>query len=163
MAQSAGAGPMEGVLGALPWSWQVPYKFNFEKGKKYVEAYSKRYNSYPSTSGASAYTILHEYKAAVERAGSFESADVIMELEGHAYTSLKDKQIWRGFDHQSTQTVYAVKGKPAAEVNKDKFKQDFFEIISSIPRNRAAITESEWIENRKKAGLAPNLEALPGE
>ncbi len=163
MAEAGGAEEMEGVIGALPWSWNIPYKYGYEKGKKFVENFAAKHNRYPSTSGASAYTILHEYKAAVERAKSFDGAKVVKALEGHKYTLLKDTQVWRGFDHQSVQSVYAVKCKPASEVNKDKFKLDYFEILKKVPGSKAAVSRSEWISARKKAGKPIQLEKLPGE
>ena len=163
MAEDAGPENMEGVLGALPWSWNVPYQFDFAGGKRFVEAFAAKYNRYPCTSGASAYTILYEYKAAVERAGSFEGAKVVKALEGHTYTQLKDAQTWRAFDHQSLQTVYAVRCKPAAEVKKGKFGQDYFEILASMTGEQAFITEPDWKKARAAAGKPEQLQPLPGE
>jgi len=163
MAESAGPKVMEGVIGALPWCWQIPYKYGYTTGQKFVEDFSSLYNRYPSTSGASAYTILYEYRNAVERAGSFESANVIKTLEGHSYSLLKDNQTWREFDHQSVQTVYAVKCKPQTDVLKDKYKLDYFEIIGSIPGNTAAITYAEWKKARSEANQPTYLEPLAGE
>ena len=160
MAESAGPKTMEGVIGAVPWDWSVPYKYNFAAGKTFVENYARKYKRYPCTSGASAYTIVHEYKAAVERAGSFESAAVVKALEGHRYTRLKDEQVWRDFDHQSVQTVYAVRCKPEAEVLKDKFKLDYFEIINALPGEEAFRTRPEWNSFREAAGKPTELEAL---
>jgi len=157
MAEGGGPKVMEGVIGALPWSWQVPYKYNYPRGQKFVEDFSKKYSRYPSTSGASAYTILYEYKAAVERANSFDTYAVVKALKGHEYTLLKDKQVWREFDHQSVQTVYLVKCKPEAEVLKDKYKLDYFEIINSIPGEQAVKTFQEWSADRKAAGKTAEL------
>jgi ABC-type branched-subunit amino acid transport system substrate-binding protein len=153
MAASAGPKAMEGVVGALPWSWKVPYTYNYAKGMAFVDNYGNKYKSYPSTSAASAYTIIYQYKEAVERAGDFDSKAVIAMLEGHKYTLLKDEQVWRAFDHQSTQTVYAVRCKPEAQVLKDKFKQDYFEIIKSMPGEKAARSKDRWARTRKSAGL----------
>ena len=157
MAEGGGAKVMEGVIGALPWTWKIPYQFNYPRGKKFVEDFTAKYNRYPSTSGASAYTILYEYKAAVERAKSFDTAAVIRALEGHKYTLLKDQQQWRAFDHQSLQKVYAVKGNPASVVNKDKFKLDFFEIIGTVSASEASRTKKEWDAVRRKAGKPTKL------
>ncbi|MCI5162137.1 MAG: ABC transporter substrate-binding protein [Candidatus Electrothrix sp. AX5] len=158
MAKEAGAEAMEGVLGALPWAWNVPYKYDYPQGKKFVEKFSERYKSYPSTSAASAYTILYQYKEAVERAGTFDSKKLIAALEGHTFVSLKDEQQWRAFDHQALQTVYAVRGKPADEVRQDKFKQDYFEILYKMDGNEAARTQEQWLKIRKDADLSPELE-----
>ncbi len=158
MAESGGPKVMEGVIGSLPWTWRVPYLYDFENGKAFVENFDKKYNRYPSTSGASAYTILYEYKAAVERAGSFDTYEVVKALEGHTYTLLKDSQTWRAFDHQSIQTVYAVKCKSQVEVLKDKYKLDYFEIISKLDGESAARTFEEWKAARAKAGKSIQLD-----
>ena len=160
MAEGGGPKVMEGVVGALPWCWQVPYEYGYARGQEFVETYAARHGRYPSTSGASSYTILHEYKAAVERAGSFAAPAVITALEGHTYTLLKDAQTWRAFDHQSVQTVYAVKCKPAAAVVADKYKLDYFEILFSLPGEQAACTREQWNAAREAAGLPTELEAL---
>ncbi len=160
MAESGGPKVMEGVIGALPWSWKVPYEYNYSAGMIFVEKFGKRFGRYPSTSGASAYTIVYQYRDAVQRAKTLNSADVIRALEGHTYQQLKDKQTWRPFDHQSIQTVYAVKCKPKAAVLKDKFKLDFFEIIDSMPGAEAVRTRDEWNAARINAGKPTRLETL---
>lgn len=163
MAEDAGPSAMEGVIGALPWYWRIPLTDNYPEGKAFVEKFEKKFRRYPDTSGASAYVIVKEYKAAVERAGTFETRAVVKALEGHTYVGLKDKQTWRPFDHQSVQTVYAVKCKPAREVVADKYKLDYFEIIDSMAGAQAAITHEEWKAHRKAAGKPLSLEKLPGE
>jgi len=163
MAERGGPRAMEGVVGTLPWCWQIPYKYNYTKGIKFVEDFQKEHQRYPSTSAASAYAIMHEYKSAVERAGSFESKKVIKALEGHRYQLLKDQQVWRNFDHQSVQTVYVVRCKPREEVVKNKYNLDYFEIIDSLPGDLAAITRQEWHDVRRKAGKPTRLEKLPSD
>lgn len=163
MAENGGPKVMEGVVGAVPWCWKLPYDYDFPNGKRFVEAFERRYGRYPSSSGASAYTIVHQYKEAVERAGSFYAPDVIRSLEGHRYTSLKDEQVWRDFDHQSVQSVYAVMCKPEIQVLKDRYHLDYFDIIGMIPGNEAACTRKEWADIRKSSGRPPWLEPLPGD
>jgi len=92
MAQGAGPEAMEGIIGATPWMWSVPFKYNYPNGIAFVKKFEERYKRYPTTSGASAYVIMNEYKAAVERAKTFETKAVIAALEGHKYTGLKDEQ-----------------------------------------------------------------------
>jgi ABC-type branched-subunit amino acid transport system substrate-binding protein len=158
MAESAGLENMEGVLGALDWAWRIPELTNSASGKEFVKNFSAKYNRYPCCSGGAAYTILYEYKAAVERAKSFDTAAIISALEGSKFTLLKDEQVWRAFDHQCVQTVYAVKCKPAAEVLKDPFKLDFFEIINSLPGEKAFRTQEEWNKVREEVGKPTKLE-----
>jgi branched-chain amino acid transport system substrate-binding protein len=143
--------------------WNVPYEYNYPLGKKFVENFAAKYKRYPSSSGGSAYTILYEYKAAVERAKTFATTAVIKALEGHSYTLLKDKQVWRDFDHQSVQTVYAAKCNPAPMVKRDKFQMNYFRIINSVPGPEAVRTRKEWNKLREVAGKHSYLAKLPGE
>ena len=158
MATSAGPKVMEGVIGALPWSWNVPFQYNYVRGKEFVQKYAKRHNSYPSTSAASAYTILYQYRDAVTRAGTFDTKKVIAALEGHKFISLKDEQQWRDFDHQCIQSVYTVRCKSAQEVQKDKFKQDYFQILDKMDGKEAVRSREQWLNIRKETGKPFSLE-----
>ncbi len=158
MAEGAGAEAMEGVLGTLPWSWKIPFDKGYQKGIDFVKKFENKYKRYPNTSGASAYVILHQYKEAVERAKTFDTMAVIKALEGHKYIGLKDEQYWRAFDHQSVQTVYAVRGKKADVVKKDKYQLDYFEVINEMKGDDAAIPYDEWVAVRAKVGLAATLD-----
>jgi len=158
MAIEAGPEAMEGVIGALPWAWNIPYKYNYPQGKEFVEKFSKMYNSYPSSSAASAYTVLYQYKDAVERAGTFTAKKIIEALEGHSFVSLKDEQEWRAFDHQAVQSVYTVRGKPAEEVRQDRFKEDYFEILYKMDGEEAARSKEHWLKLREDADKPAELE-----
>lgn len=165
LAMAEGAGPenMEGVVGTIPWSWEIATQFHFEGGLHFVEAFAKRYGRYPSTEGASAYTIVYEYKAAVERAGSFRGDAVVRALEGHQYTRLKDAQEWRAFDHQSLQTVYAVRGNPPDVVRADKYRLRYFDVLEQLAGPEAAQTRKEWEAERRAAKKPLTLEKLTEE
>lgn len=159
-AEHAGPNAIHGVVGALPWTWKVPYVYDYPRGKAFVEEYVRRYHRYPSSSGASAYTILYEYKSAVERAQSFKTSSVIRALEGHTYQLLKDPQTWRALDHQSVQTVFMVQGNHPNQVLSDPYRLDFFTIIHSIPGEKAVRSEAQWKSLREVSGLPPRLEEL---
>jgi len=152
MVRQVGPTIMEGVVGGAPWVWNLPYENNYQRGKDFVEAFSDRYEMRPSSSAASAYSIVYQYKEAVERAGTTNTADVIRALEGHRYSLLKDEQYWREFDHQNVQSVYVVKVKPRDQVMADEFASDYFEIIGSMAGDQAAQTQEEWEERRREAG-----------
>lgn len=154
---------MEGVIGAIPWFWQVPYIYNHPRGIQFVERFKAQYNDYPTSAAASAYTILHEYKSAVERAGSFDGRTVISVLEDHPYQIVKDRQTWRAFDHQSIQTVYLVKGKPAAEYVERPIAHEHMEILDSMSGQSAARSHQQWLKVRRKAGKSDTLEPLTGD
>jgi ABC-type branched-subunit amino acid transport system substrate-binding protein len=158
MAQGAGPEAMEGVIGSLPWTWNVPFIYKYPKGVAFVKKFEERFQRYPTSSGASAYIILHQYQEAVERAKTFETKAVIKSLEGHTYFGLKDEQRWREWDHQSVQTVYAVKCKPAAEVVKSAHQQDYFNIINVMKGDEAFVEKKEWYEIREMVGMKPELE-----
>ena len=156
MAEGAGPEAMEGIIGATPWIYKEAMKF--EKGKKFVESFEKKYQRYPTTSGASAYVILWQYKDAVERAKSFDTGAVIKALEGYKYVGLKDDQQWRDWDHQSVQTVYAVRCKPASEVKASKYGLDFYEVLATMKAEDAAVSREEWVAARSKVGAPASLE-----
>jgi ABC-type branched-subunit amino acid transport system substrate-binding protein len=158
MAEAAGPENMEGVIGALDWFHKVPEITGSEKGKAFVKNFAEKYKRYPCCSGSYAYTILYEYKAAVESGNSFDGDAVVKALENRRFTLLKDEMVWRDFDHQAVQTVYAVKCKPATEVKKDPFGLDFFEIINTMKGDEAFCTRAEWEEVRKAAGKPLTLE-----
>lgn len=158
MAQGAGPEAIEGIIGATPWMWSVPFKYNYPRGIAFVKKFEERFNRYPTTSGASAYVILHEYKTAVEQAKTFNTKAVIVALEGRKYIGLKDEQYWRKFDHQSVQTVYAVKVKPAAEVKKSKYQMDYFDIIATMKGDEAAVDFKEWSDIREMVNMKIELE-----
>ena len=158
MAQAAGPKAMEGIVGTTPWSWQVPIMYNYPRGISFVAKFEAKYHRYPTTSGASAYVILHEYRDAVGRAGTFDTKAVIKALENHKYTGLKNGQYWRDWDHQSIQTVYLIKCKKAADVEKSRYKQDCFEILNVMNGEDAAVNYKEWVEDREAVGVKPSLE-----
>ncbi len=162
-AENIGPQAMEGIIGTNDWNWRVPYRYNYELGKTFVEKFANLNDRYPGLGASNVYTVLYEYKSAVQRAGTFEAPQVINALEGHKFQLLKDEQQWRAFDHQCVQTIYLVRCRPASEVVKDRFKLDYFEIIESFPGQDLVRSEEEWKKARRQAGVPPALEPLPGE
>lgn len=148
----AGVGIMEGVISTVPWCWRIPEMYGFEKGKEFVDAFAKKYQQYPSSSAASTYSIVYQFKSAAERARSLDSEKLIKALEGHSYVGVKDLQTWRAFDHQNIQSVYVVKVKTRNEALQDQFREDFFEVLLSLPGNSAAQTYEQWSAVREAAG-----------
>ncbi|WP_417547204.1 ABC transporter substrate-binding protein [Marinobacter segnicrescens] len=158
MARQVGPTIMEGVIGAAPWVWNLPAEKGYERGEAFVKAFSDRYEMRPSSAAASAYSIVHQYKDAVERAGTTRTAAVIRALEGHRYSLLKDEQEWRAFDHQNVQSVYVVKLRAREQVLADEYSANYFEIVYSLPGNEAARTLEEWQSDRRKAGMPLTLQ-----
>lgn len=129
----------EGILGAVPWYWQIPYKYNFEGGKRFVETYKARFGKPPCSGAATAYTNIMLYKWAVEQSKSFDPKAAVRALEGHTFKMLKDEQTIRSWDHQTTQSVYVVKGKGAGK--KDIW--DVFEVLEDHKGEELAQTREE--------------------
>lgn len=150
MVEQAGPFIMAGVIGAVPWAWNIPYEREYVRGKQFVEAFSREFRTRPSSSAASAYSIVYQWKEAVERAGSLSSDAVRKRLQGHRYQLLKDEQYWREFDQQNVQTVYAVKVKDRSLVMKDTYRQNFFEILHSLPGDKAAPSLAQWQQQRQR-------------
>ncbi|WP_336366804.1 ABC transporter substrate-binding protein [Marinobacter sp. C2H3] len=157
MVRQVGPTMMSGIVGGAPWVWNLPYEQNYARGKKFVDAFSKRYEMRPSSSAASAYSIVYQYKDAVERAGTTNTDALIKALEGYHYSFLKDEQYWRAFDHQNVQTVYVVKIKDRNTVVADPYSSDYFEIIDSLAGDEAVQTRDEWNARRKAAGKPTTL------
>ena len=158
MVEQAGPAVMAGVMGAVPWAWNVPAQFGYARGEGFVGDFVERYETYPSSSAASAYSIVYQWADAVTRTGSLDSETLIRALEGHSYELLKDTQTWRTFDHQNLQTVYAVRIKPRAEVMADPLHQDYFEILDSLAGEQAAQTLEQWQTVRREAGQPLTLQ-----
>ena len=155
MAEQAGASLMEGVIGVTFWDWSVPDHTGSAEGKVFVQRFVKKYNRYPSSPAASAYTILRQYKAAVERAKTFETNRVIRELEGWKYSLLRGEQQWRTFDHQSIQSVYLIEGRPKNEVDS---KGSYFTVKGQAGVGEVGIPELKWIGDRLYNGKSPRLD-----
>ncbi|MGE8501477.1 MAG: ABC transporter substrate-binding protein [Pseudomonas sp.] len=158
MVEQAGPELMQGVVGTEPWTWRVPALEKSVRGEAFVQAFKSRYEMYPSSSAASAYSIVQQWADAAKRANSLDSEALIKALEGHRYTLLKDEQQWRAFDHQNLQTVYAVRVKPRDEVLKDPLKQDYFEIVDRLDANSALPSLAQWQAERSAGGQPPTLQ-----
>ncbi len=124
MAHGAGIEAMEGVLSTVNWYWDMGNRF--PGTKLFVDAFKARYNKMPGGAAASAWVAIHEWVAAVEKAGDFESAKVIKALEGRKFTLLKDPEEWRSWDHQAISSVFIVQGKSKGE---SKGEWDLLKIV----------------------------------
>ncbi|AOY89092.1 branched-chain amino acid ABC transporter substrate-binding protein [Marinobacter salinus] len=157
IAQTVGATIMEGVVSTTPWEWMIPYQLDFPRGQAFVESFTEHYGVRPTSTAATSYGIVYQYKEAVERAGTTNTKALIEALEGHSYSLLKDRQQWRAFDHQNLQTVYVVRSKPRDQVVDDELRSDFFEVVGSLEGEEAAQTLTEWQAERAAANKPPHL------
>lgn len=157
MVEQAGPGLMQGVIGTEPWTWRVPELEKSPRGEAFVQHYNARYALYPSSSAASAYSIVYQWADAVGRSRSLDSEALIKALEGYRYQLLKGPQEWRAFDHQNLQTVYAVKVRPRDEIMRERDKQDYFQIVGRLDAAQAAPSQEEWQQERSAAGQPAQL------
>lgn len=157
-AQEIGASALTGVLATMPWSWNAPAKFGYQRGQAFVDAYSALYQHRPSAAAASAYSVVYQYVDAVRRANSVSPKRVVKALEGHRYQLLKGEQHWRSFDHQNEQSVLVVRGKPRADVLKGAYRSDFFEILAEVPASQVVPDYNEWLAERKDYGKPATLQ-----
>ncbi|MCF7202478.1 substrate-binding protein [Pseudomonas oligotrophica] len=148
IVEQAGPLVMENVIGTEAWTWQVPKMEASSEGQAFVERFIREHQAYPGSTAASAYGIVRQWAAAVQRAGSLDSEAVIAALENHRYQLLKGEQYWRDFDHQNVQAIYAVRVKPRNEIMQDRFKQDYFTIIHRMAGDEAAPDLEAWQQER---------------
>ncbi len=128
MAINSGIKPLEGIISTTPWYWKLE-EF-YKETKLFNMKFFEKYKKYPSHASESAYVCLMEYARAVGRVNSFATADVIKALEGHEFFGLKDRELWRDFDHQAIQSMLLIKGKNEDEMENE---WDFFKIINDVP------------------------------
>ncbi|QIJ01158.1 ABC transporter substrate-binding protein [Stutzerimonas balearica] len=148
IVEQAGPLVMEHVIGTEAWTWQVPALEKSTEGQAFVERYIEAHQAYPGSTAASAYSIVRQWAAAVQRAGSLDGEAVIAALENHHYQLLKGEQYWRDFDHQNVQSIYAVRVRPRSEIMQDRFKQDYFTIIHRMDGEEAAPDLDDWQQER---------------
>ncbi len=143
VARSVGADVLEGVVGTVPWSWQVARDYRYGEGIRFTDTYVDHFQTKPSAAAASAYTTVWQYKRAVEKAGSLDARTVARQLSGHTYSGQKDPQTWRKSDHLSIQSVYVVKGKPREQVMQGELREDYFQVMSNVAGQIVALTPDE--------------------
>ena len=148
VVQNAGPLVMEGVIGTEAWTWELPRLDNNPDGQRFVQRYIDAHQEYPGSTSASAYSVVKQWSAAVQRSQSLDSEKLIQALEGHSYSLLKDQQQWRAFDHQNVQSIYAVRVRKRDEIMSDPFKQNYFEIIHRMAGDQAAPSLDDWQQER---------------
>ena len=148
VVQNAGPLVMEGVIGTEAWTWELPRLDQNPHGQSFVQRYIEAHQEYPGSTSASAYSVVKQWSAAVQRSQSLDSEKLIQALEGHSYSLLKDQQQWRAFDHQNVQSIYAVRVRKRDEIMRDPFKQNYFEIIHRMAGDQAAPSLDDWQQER---------------
>ncbi len=107
---------LAGSYGGANFYWELADKQ--PSAKRFVDAYTKRWNAPPSGYAGYAYSSLYLVKDGVERAKSLDPAAFAKALEGLEYDHYKGKQWVRACDHQVFQPLFVVKGRTLDEAKK---------------------------------------------
>ena len=157
MARDASAESIAGVISTLPWYWRIPEKYGFTTAQAFVNNFKNKYAAYPSNASSSAYSVVYQFRDAVQRASSLESDALISAMENHSYSHMKDTQSWRALDHQNTQSVYVVAGRDRNEVINSPLHSDYFDILMRLSAEESAISADEWKSVRQANGRPAEL------
>jgi ABC-type branched-subunit amino acid transport system substrate-binding protein len=121
-------------------NWYHGLSDRFQGSQAFVQAFSREYDRPPGAAAATAWVAIKEWAAAVERAGTTASNQVIRELEGHSFTLLKDTEKWRSWDHQAIGSVLIVQGKSPQNMANE---WDVLKIIDSVPSQKVMRTRTQ--------------------
>jgi branched-chain amino acid transport system substrate-binding protein len=129
--RGAGAATFAGDYVAAPWQWTV----DIPGARDFADRYLKKTGERPHFMAAAVYSATMQYLKAVKRAGSADPDKVIAALEGHTFKDMfANPGHVRAMDHQQVSTAYLLKVKEPDQV---KEKDDYFEIIGSLPADQA--------------------------
>jgi len=90
------------------------------ENKKFVADFRKAYNADPDLYGADSYGLIYLYKAAVEKAGTTETAKLRKTLEGFTWQTPQGPKSVRAGDHQAVMTVYVLEVRNGRFTIKEK-------------------------------------------
>lgn len=112
-AQNIGAigAPAEGFVTVAGYSPDIDSDAN----RALVKSFEEAYNAEPDLYGADSYGLLYFYKAAVEKAGSTETAPLREAMRGLTWDTPQGPKTMRAGDHQATMQMYVL------EVNDGRF------------------------------------------
>lgn len=147
----------EKIIGSTFFDPAVPYNYNYKRGIQFVENYLTKYNMPPGVSSSSIYTAIYQYKAAVEKAGTFETETVVDAMEKIDFQILKGIEHYRKFDHQNIQDVYVVKFKTEQELKNGRFPGDKWNILRSEHGSNLVISRDKWNQIRAQKGLSTDI------
>ncbi|MFP4474246.1 MAG: ABC transporter substrate-binding protein [Desulfatibacillaceae bacterium] len=127
MAHALGHEIIQDVICTTGWYWGL--RDRFEGTREFVNKFQTKYNKPPGSGAAAAWVAVHEWAAAVEKAGDvFADEEIILALEGRKFKLLKDSEEWRVWDHQCITEVFVMEGKSPKEAQGE---WDLFDIVHS--------------------------------
>ncbi len=95
----------EGFVTGVGYTTEI----NTPENKKFVADFKAMWKGDPDLYGADSYGVIYMYKAAVEKAGSTDTAKVRKAIEGLEWQTPQGKKTMRAGDHQAILDMYAVK------------------------------------------------------
>mgnify|MGYP003704417361 CR=1 FL=1 len=135
-------------------------------GQQFVQHYDERYQTHPSSSAASAYSIVYQWADAATRARSLDSERIIEALEGHRYSLLKDDAVlrldepgplwWRLASVRANGDEVQVGDKVYAGVMAD----DFIKNMRDITQMERAVRAAESMTPQEKRDKLDELRKL---
>ncbi|MBW1989703.1 MAG: ABC transporter substrate-binding protein, partial [Deltaproteobacteria bacterium] len=139
MAKKLGPEVIEGVTATTTWYWALADKY--EGSRRFVKAFLDKYGQPPGVGAACAWVAVHQWADAVAEAQDFYADDrIILALEGHKFTLLKDEETWRDWDHQCVSSVLIVRGKgPDASTG----PWDLLEVVDTVPGSEVVRSREE--------------------
>jgi branched-chain amino acid transport system substrate-binding protein len=130
-AKEGGAETFQDVYGATHFCHELAE--TLPQAKRYVDAYTKRFNRPPDSYSGYGYNGIKEVARGVELAKSADSEKVADALrKNREYDHYKGKQYWRACDNKSFQDLWIVKVRAPQQV---KGEWGFFDVVARIPAN----------------------------
>jgi branched-chain amino acid transport system substrate-binding protein len=130
-AKEGGAETFQDVYGATHFCHELAE--TLPQAKRYVEAYTKRFNRPPDSYSGYGYNGIKEVARGVELAKSTDSEKVANALrKNREYDHYKGKQYWRACDNKSFQDLWIVKVRAPQQV---KGEWGLFDVVGRIPAN----------------------------
>lgn len=101
---------LEGLGQEMPDNLWISGRYYFQypdnkRNNEWTAAFHKRWGHYPAYVSETGYSSIYAFKAAVEKAGSKETKDVIQALEGMEMDSPGGHRVFRKEDHQAMYDV----------------------------------------------------------
>jgi branched-chain amino acid transport system substrate-binding protein len=117
------------IYGGINFYWEL--QDTIPQVKRYVEAYSKKFNVPPGDYGCYSYSGILEAARGAELAKSTDSDKVADALRKNpVYDHYKGKQWWRACDNKSMQDMWIIKGR-----DKAKGEWGLLDVVARLPAN----------------------------
>ncbi len=129
--KEGGADVWQDVYGATHFCHELAE--TVPQAKRYVEAYTKKFNRPPDSYSGYGYSGIKEVARGVELAKSTDSDAVANALrKNREYDHYKGKQYWRACDNKSFQDLWIIKVRSPQQV---KGEWGFFDVVGKVPAN----------------------------